>query len=701
MKPRTAKRSLAILLALLLSLSFLTMGVSAADTVTIDLYSFNDFHGTVDKSASGSNPGADRFVAILEELTKDNPNSVIFSAGDSYQGSPLSNLFSGEPVSKMIKHLGVEYSALGNHEFDWGQERIYKFIEDGGITFLSANIFLGDTEESPDYCEPYAVIEVDGVKIGIIGLITTEMPTLVKADAIEGLTFGEPAESVAKWEPYLRDEENCDIVIALTHLGAEDEAMTLAKTEAGSKLDGIFGGHQHRLVNIEVNGVPILSALYNGRGVSRLTFEFDKGAGKIVDVKARAYSQPEMNGDDILPSQPLVVNEEIKAMVAGYADEAGPLFARGVGVYGMNIFSREDQADWGTKVVWDYISRETGENYVLFQNSGGWRDTSPYNRMAADIVTMGYLYTVMPFDNEIVLMQMKGSDLLADLLSDEAEVTGTKCIAGAELKDGAWVLSSGEEIKDDDTLYFVACNDFMLTGGDGYNFKNKIDDIFMGVPLRDAMIDELMHRAGIKEQLDPPYAKDLVANAWYEEAISFVIENNLISPLGVLAWEPNTTVNRATAFEALYRLEGSPAVEGENFADVKETDWFHNAALWAKNTGVSLGTGGNFLGADRISRSQLAAIFVRYLEIKGYELETLELDQYSDVGKIPTWAVEEGVFEKVVGTGIVTGISLTELAPVNSARRIQLAQMLLNMVDYLETAVVVEPEPPEEVPDAA
>jgi len=699
MKPRNAKRSLAILLALVLSLSFLTMGVSAADTVTIDLYSFNDFHGTVDKSASGSNPGADRFVAILEELTKDNPNSVIFAAGDNYQGSPLSNLFFGEPVSKMMKHLGVKYSALGNHEFDWGQDMIHKFIEDGGITFLSANIFLGDTDESPDYCEPYAVIEVDGVKIGIIGLITTGMPTLVKADAIEGLTFGDPAESVAKWEPYLRDEKGCGIVIALTHLGAREEATELAETEAGSKLDGIFGGHAHQLVNIEVNGVPILSALYNGRGVSRLTFEYDKTAGKIVDVAARAYSQPEMNGDDILPSQPLAVNAEIKAMIAVYAEEARPLFAKGVGVFGVNIFSREAQADWGTKVVWDYISRETGENYILFQNSGGWRDTSPYNRMAADVVTMSYLYTVMPFDNEIVLMQMKGSDLLADLLSDEAEVTGTKCIAGAELKDGAWVLSTGEEIKDDDTLYFVACNDFMVTGGDGYNFKNIIDEKFMGVPLRNAMVDELMHRIGLKEQIDPPYAKDLVANAWYGEAIDFVIENNLISPLGVLEWKPNTTVNRATAFEALYRLEGSPAVEGENFDDVKETDWFYNSALWAKNTGVSVGTGGSFLGVNDVSRSQLAAIFVRYLEVKGYELESVELSQYSDVGKIPAWAVEEGVFEKVVGTGIVTGISLTELAPVNNARRIQLAQMLLNMVDYLETAVPAET--PEELPDAA
>jgi 2',3'-cyclic-nucleotide 2'-phosphodiesterase (5'-nucleotidase family) len=681
-------KSLAFILALMLCLSLLATGGFAAgeDTVTIDIYSFNDFHGTVDKSASPSNPGADRFVALAQKLMEGNPNSAILSAGDSYQGSSLSNLFLGKPVSDMFKYLGVKYSAVGNHEYDWGSDKFDKFINEGGITFLAANIFADAAGNSPDYCEPYGILEFDeGVKVGIIGLTTTEVPSLVKAENVEGLIFADPENVVAKWEPYLRNEEGCAIVIALTHMGAEEEAADLAKTEAGSKLDGIFSGHVHQWQDIEVNGVKIASAGYNGRGIALLSFKYDKAANKLISVTSKVYLQAEMNDATILPSDPLEVNEDIKKIIEKYKSEAGPLFAKGVGVFGEAIQSREDQAAWATKVVWDYIFGETGDNYILLQNSGGWRDTSPYDRKPNDIVTMNYLYTVMPFDNEIVLMDMKGSDLLADLLSDEAEVTGEKCIEGAYQKDGKWFLTvSGNEILNDDTIYKVACNDFMLTGGDHYDFSNAIDAFFMGVPLRDAMIKVLMDRAGLSGQLDPPYMNDLVPAAWYMEAVAYTVENGIMTGTGVFIWGPQLTVNRATAFTTLYKLEGSPEANGEKFSDVKETDWFYSASLWAKNTGVSEGEGGLFVGNRNITRTELAAIFVRYLELKGYELDPVDLGMYIDEGDIPAWAVTQNVMAKIVGTTIIKGKSDTELVPNATATRAELAQMLLNMANCVD-----------------
>ena len=680
------KKSLAILLALMLCLSLISLGsfAAAADVVTIDIYSFNDFHGTVDKSASGSNPGADRFVAIMQALTADNPNSLIVSAGDSYQGSPLSNLFFGEPVSDMFKYLGIQFSALGNHEFDWGPEYIDKFAEDGEITFLAANIFYEDTGECPDYCTPYGIVEVDGVKVGFIGITTTEVPSLVKAENVAGLVFADPAETVGKWEPYLRDEEGCDIVIALTHMGAETEATALAETDEGAKLDGIFSGHVHQWHDIEVNGVHIVSAGYNGRGIGMLSFEFDKDAGELVGISSKVYVQNDMNTDAILPNDPLEVNDEVKAIIAEYNAAAGPLFAKGVGIYGELISSREDQAEWATQVVWDFIFNATGENYILFQNSGGWRDTGSEPRNPTDVVTMAYLYTLMPFDNEIVLMEMKGSDLLADLLSEEAEVTGYKCIAGAYEEDGVWYLVSGEEIADDDTVYLVACNDFMLTGGDYYNFSNNLGFSFMGVPLRDAMIAELMSRVGIDEQIDPPYMNDLNLEAWYMDAVTYVLDNGIMTGTAAFTWQPGLNVNRATAFMTLYKMEGSPAVEGDNFSDVAAGSWFADAAQWAKNTGVSEGSNGEFAGPRNITRTELAAIFVRYLELNGYVLEAVDLSQYADADAIPAWAVEQEVMAKIVGSGIISGRSATELAPNATATRAELAQMIVNMAEYID-----------------
>lgn len=684
---KQTKRFLALLLALIMSLSLLSVGTLAAegDTVTIDLFSVNDFHGTVDKSASGSNPGADRFVAVVQKLMEENPNSVLLGAGDLYQGSSLSNIFYGEPVSDMLKLLGVEYSALGNHEFDWGLDNIYKFAEDGGITFLAANIFIEGTDEQPDYCEPYAVIEIEGVKIGLIGLITTEVPTLVKAENVEGLEFKEAAEVVPELETYLREDEGCDLVVAVSHLGAVQDAEGVITGEAADlaeavpTLDGIISGHTHKPVAGEVNGVPVVQGNYNGRGLGRLTFEVDKATGEVVSATPMCYSQNNINnnqyGDEsILPNT--VVNEEMKEIIAGYSEEIGPFFAQAVGYYGELINTKEEQATWATQIVWDYIYKETGDHYILFQNSGGWRSADPYGFKAADPVTLGYLYTIMPFDNEIVLMDMKGSDLLANLLykEDNVDITGYKCVAGAYEKDGKWYLTgSDEEIKDDDTLYKVSCNDFMLTGGDKYDFSAKIDDYFMGVPLRDAMIEELQSRVN--------WADDVNLEAWYKDAYIYSYFNGYMNGNTATTWNPGGNVTRAQVFELFYNLEGNPAVEGDNFPDVAANAWYKDSALWAKEAGLAQGDNGNYKGDRTITRAELATAFANYLDFLGIKAEKGHLAGYPDADKVPSYA-SEGM-SIAVGSGLVTGKN-GMLDPLGTATRAELAQIVLNMTGYID-----------------
>jgi 2',3'-cyclic-nucleotide 2'-phosphodiesterase/3'-nucleotidase len=202
------------------------------------------------------------------------------------------------------------------------------------------------------------------------------------------------------------------------------------------------------------------------------------------------------------------VNEYARSIIAGYQEAIGPLFAEVVGRYGVDINSRDDQAAWATRVVFDYIKRIRGEEYILIQNAGGWRDTSPYNRRAADNVTLGYLYTLMPFDNEIVLLEMRGQDLLYMLGSPNPALISAAVVAGAYREGDTWYLESTRQPIDPNGTYKVACNDFMLTGGDNFPFpgtnqgnaagvQKLVEPVFMGVPLRDAMIEELRLRAGL------------------------------------------------------------------------------------------------------------------------------------------------------------------------------------------------------------
>jgi len=509
-----------------------------AATAEINLFSFNDFHGSVDKSASNSNPGADRFAAVANKMMAEYTNPVLLAAGDNYQGSPLSNVFNGEPVSEMMWYLGVKYSAVGNHEFDWGANNINQFAQDGGTYFLAANIFLSGTENRPSFCKPYGFMEIGGVRIGLIGLTTVETPTLVKAENVAGLDFRAPGPWLTEMVTKLKTDYNCGLVIALTHMpgGASPNANDFAAPDANSEcgklaagnhgFDAIIGGHQHTLIKGVINNTPIVVGNYNGRGLTRLHIQYSSTPGSTV-ITPYVYGQNDVNGGpnysgtgtpggngSLLSTN--VINNQMKSVIAYYNGKVGPLFSTVVGKFGVAITSRDEQAAWANQVVYDFIARNKPvDNYILFQNYGGWRDTSPYARTPDENVTLGYLYTLMPFDNEIVLLEMKGSDIkymlnlpVGNTGSPSAFLVSAAVVTGVfKDTDGTWKLGSASSpgaVIDDDTNYKVACNDFMLTGGDNFPFPGQavqghtsvkiVDPAFMGIPLRDAMIEQLKWR---------------------------------------------------------------------------------------------------------------------------------------------------------------------------------------------------------------
>ena len=481
-------------------------GSSSSQDKTITILSFNDFHGALDQSVSTSNPGADKFVGFTKnEIAKDPNNTLLLVAGDNYQGSALSNLNLGKPVTDMIKSLGSKYSAIGNHEFDWGSANLNTWAQEGNFQFLCANIIDTVTGNVPDFCQPYAVTTVNGVKIGIIGFITRETPTLVKAANVAGLEFRDPAPIATELAAKLRTEEKCDIVIALTHLGAtqstlntgeiKGEAAKLAADIQPGTLDAIISGHTHTKVAGTVNGTPIVQGYYNGRGLGKLQFTLSNGVLKSV-IPSYMDVDPKYDKPDA----------EMTAKIADYNAKLAPTLNEVVGVGGP-FETKDDLADWAGNLIFNYVKRTTNNDYVVLQNDGGWRkgtfgeDSPKYNR-----VTMGYLFTLMPFDNEIVLIdKMKGADLLEILTQKKAdgtaiEFTSKPDINGAKKIGDDWYLADGTTKIEATGEYKVICNDFMLTGGDKYSqfipySADPSSFRFIGTPLRDAMADQLKHEA--------------------------------------------------------------------------------------------------------------------------------------------------------------------------------------------------------------
>ena len=454
--------------------------------VTVDIFSFNDFHGTMDNSASASNPGAAKFVTGVKHAMQNSEHSMLLAAGDNYQGSAMSNYFNGKPVSEMMKGLGVKYSAIGNHEWDWGADSFKTFIKDGDISFLAANIFMEGTNDQPDFCHPYVIANRAGRRIGIVGLTTISTPFLVSSKHVEGYEFREAGDWLKSLVSDLRTNNNCDAVIALTHIGssgAEINSLTAHNNSIG--FDGIITGHSHTTVAGTVNGVPVVQGGFNGRQLAKLELKFDNDG--LVSITPHTIAISTSNAED----------SETKAMVDRYEALIGPIMNEAIGKWS-NAKAVGKNA-WANRLVYDYIARKepVWKDVVLIQNAGGWRSIEPGN--PDDNVTVGNMWTLMPFDNEIYLFELQGNYLINLLQGRPATGAGglgsSVVITNASGSGSNWTInSSGTTITASGT-YKVSMNDFMFTGGDNYGVEDLAQNLrIMGVPLRDGMIEQLKWR---------------------------------------------------------------------------------------------------------------------------------------------------------------------------------------------------------------
>ena len=463
---------------------------------TITILQFSDFHGAVDNATSSKNPGMDKFAAVVKEYTNqtaENNTYIVVSGGDNYQGTAMSNLTHGKVINEMMKALDVTYSAIGNHEYDWGDGYFAEWETDSGMEYLAANVVVKETGEIVDYADPYAIYEANGKKIGFIGIATPDTVNSVLYENIEHLDFLEPVEVVTKYEKILREEEQCDAVIVLSHLPAQQEedgtitgeAADLANAVDG--IDGILSGHSHNYVSGEVNGIPILQPINNGRGLSVLTLTF-KGEELSVEYDVRDFV-PEV--------ETLSSDEEVKAIYDKYNEELKPILSEVIAEQPMEFVHDSSVADTDLGQYSDKLITEIAGTQIAFTNGGGIRAS-----LEAGELTIGDMYTVFPFDNTIVTMEMTGAhikEVLEHGLNPDNEVGmiqyyGLIATVDTTKEVGERVVSitllDGTEL-DMDGTYTVATNNFLATDGDGFVFSTASNIKDTNKTIRDAMIEHI------------------------------------------------------------------------------------------------------------------------------------------------------------------------------------------------------------------
>jgi len=252
----------------------------------VNILSINDFHGTMLEEPKGKNPGAAKLATVILDEKKTNPNTLLVSAGDLYQGSALSAITKGAVVNEYLAYLGLVDSAVGNHEFDWGPGHFSQWSQDGKFPFLAANLVDKKTGLVASWAKPYHLVSVGGHKIAFVGFSTMETLTKAKADYLVDYEVKDPAKVAATLVPEIIAKDKPALIIAVTHLpsmaDSKDATRALGmpelnELEALAKVPGINAivtGHSHNTVAGKLNGVPVVQGYYNGRALGKLAITY-------------------------------------------------------------------------------------------------------------------------------------------------------------------------------------------------------------------------------------------------------------------------------------------------------------------------------------------------------------------------------------------------------------------------------------------
>ncbi|WP_232533153.1 MULTISPECIES: bifunctional metallophosphatase/5'-nucleotidase [Ramlibacter] len=440
----------------------------ASGPLQVKVIAFNDYHGHLEppdlSAAPARLPAAERIrvggaaylAAHVARLRSSARHSVVVGAGDSIGASPLiSALFFDEPAVETLNRIGLEFNAVGNHEFDKGADELRRLqaggcrpdpnscmgqhagtpvpFEGAKFRWLSANVV--DRASAGTLLAPYGVKSFDGVRMAFIGVTLRATPTIVMRSGVRGLDFLDEAETVNRLVPELKAQGIEAVVLLLheggTQAGARQDINGCAGGLQGSPVAGIvrrlddavdlvISGHTHaayncRLPNAAGRAIPVTSASAFGRVLTDIDLVLDRRTGEVLSAAA---TNRLVRHDDIQP------DPAVQAVVAGYGQLASRAARRVVGAVAADVPNRRSDAACNMpagELIADAMLSATaaegsGGARLAFMNPGGVRSPGFLHRPATagggpGEVTYGDAFTVQPFGNNLVTMTLSARDI--------------------------------------------------------------------------------------------------------------------------------------------------------------------------------------------------------------------------------------------------------------------------------------------------
>lgn len=553
-------------------------------TTTLVLVGTTDVHGHVESKAemlrlaggetvAVERGGAALFGGYLANLRARYPGHVVLvDSGDMMQGMLVSNLGEGQVMMRAMNALGYAAAAVGNHEFDFGpagpasmpakpeddpRGAIKARLREARFPWLSCNIVTEDGKPLAPGVKPFTLIEVDGVRVGLVGGTSEDTPHTTLLPNLVGLRVEPLAPAVIRAAAAAR-MAGATVVVVLVHAGGqchrfdqpggladpascdnESEVFRLARALAtagdASRVDAIFGGHTHQGVAGVVAGIPVVQAFDYGRAFSRIDLTVDRRTGRVapggfvihpltevcaqVTDEVASCAPSRARGRQVVPARyegrPVLPDAKVQGVIAADVQKVVELRERRVGVRLETPIGRTSlraESPLGHLVA-DLI-REATHADVAMTNGGGLRADLP-----AGELTYGTLFETLPFDNRLATIQMSGAELRAlmtrNLMGSKGvlNVSGMRVEARCEGEKLVVLLrrEDGQSI-DDAGRYLVGTNDFLALGGDDFGgtlAKLPAEAVHIdaaGPPLRDVVAAALGRRGGTLRADDPRLA---------------------------------------------------------------------------------------------------------------------------------------------------------------------------------------------------
>lgn len=720
------KKLIALLLAVCMVLGLMTT-VFAADEKSNDIVILHtdDAHCGVN-----DNLGYAGVAAYKAEMKKTHNYVALVDCGDAIQGESIGTLSAGAYLVDIMNEVGYDFATFGNHEFDYKLPQLAKLTKQAKYQYLACNFkYIGKGTSDLNY-KPYEIVTYGDKKVAFIGIVTPESftkstPAYFQDESGNYIySFSEDETGTALYETVQKtvDEARAagaDYVIAMGHLGNEgitDRWTSKAVIANTTGIDAVLDGHDHiagvqKVANKDGKQIVLTEPGTKFENLGKLTIKTD---GTIT---AELISPKEFTEKD--------------AGITAYITKLTDTFKEYVSkVVAKSSIALPDKDENGNRLVRNHETalgdlcadafRVMMDADIGIMNGGGIRKP-----IKAGDITLDNILSVFPWGNLPCKMEVTGQTVL-DMLEMGAinypeesggflSVSGLKYTIMAGVPSSIELTDKGEFSKvagkyrvtnvqvlnkktneyeplDLNKTYTLGGIDYtILYCGDGFTMFNDSKVLKAGdASYTDAqmIVDYIENKLGgtIGEEYAKPQGRisvntDIKGSDWFYEAVNYVLSNGLMTGTSDTTFTPNGALTRGMLVTVLYRMAGSPKVEGkvsEKFSDCTDGSWYADAVLWASANKVVDGyEDGTFKPTKSITRQEMAKVLYGYDKIGGKTAEGItEKLTYTDLDAIADWALEAVTY--CTAEKYLAG-SNGAFSPKGTATRAMGAKVLMNM----------------------